>query len=362
MGSLGNFKKLTGIAAVALVAGALLLVSCGGNAPATTTPAKTTAAATTAAPGKVYNARLATHWPTSHIGYQALDQFTKDVDKASNGQIKITIYPSGQLFGNTEIMPALMTGSIELGATTIDTPGVPPNMTLGKLYFFWDSFKQERDFVLRSDTGKKLQEEFTQKTGTKMLGMLNAGYGIIAAKSKINAIKDLSGQKARGVGGVEGPIYEGFGLVGVALNANDVYSALQTNMITVTGATWTSMFANNWDQFLVATVGHHAYLSEHFFAANQTWFNSLPKNLQDILMQQGQATQARLEGKVDEETVGLVKKWTDAGKQIYELTPAEKTWLDQLLSEKAWPANFKEMDKSVVQAALDFTGKKVALK
>ena len=59
--------------------------------------------------------RLSVHWSPKHHSAKHSQIFADEVNKRSNGRLKIEVYPSKQLFGVREVMGAVASGAVELG-------------------------------------------------------------------------------------------------------------------------------------------------------------------------------------------------------------------------------------------------------
>ena len=61
-----------------------------------------------AAENKIYKARLSYHWGPKHYSAIMSNKFAKEVDKATNGRLKIEVFPQGQLFNIRQNMVKFM--------------------------------------------------------------------------------------------------------------------------------------------------------------------------------------------------------------------------------------------------------------
>ena len=101
-------KKVLNCAAAALVA-AMLLGSCGGakeKAKETAAPAKE------AASGLVIKVGLTT--AETHSSYLSVMKFKEEVEKSTNGKLKVEVYPNAQLGNDRESIEGVQMGSITM--------------------------------------------------------------------------------------------------------------------------------------------------------------------------------------------------------------------------------------------------------
>ena len=64
--------------------------------------------------------RLSNQLPPSHHISKSLELFASKVDEYSQGKIEIKVFPSAQLFKDTEIVEAIQEGNIELGLVPVN--------------------------------------------------------------------------------------------------------------------------------------------------------------------------------------------------------------------------------------------------
>jgi TRAP-type transport system periplasmic protein len=103
-------KEVFTISLVIILMGALIVAGCGGQpAPAPSTPS----APSTPAPdtGQTFEFSLAHMWPGGHPHEVDFAQkWGADLEKASNGRIKIVSYPGGTLLSGPETYEGVVQG------------------------------------------------------------------------------------------------------------------------------------------------------------------------------------------------------------------------------------------------------------
>ena len=88
-------KTLAIILSAVMVLGMAFTVQADGDAPAD---------------GKVYNLSFPIHDPVTSAKTQLYQEMADEVEKATNGGVKITIYPSGTLVAGTDVAEGLLAG------------------------------------------------------------------------------------------------------------------------------------------------------------------------------------------------------------------------------------------------------------
>ncbi|MBI1176212.1 DctP family TRAP transporter solute-binding subunit [bacterium] len=141
--------------------------------------------------------RLAHTLDTKHPVHAALEHMAAELEKASNGKMRIDIYPGGQLGSERETIELLQLGAIDMVKTsTSPLEGFVPGMAVfGIPYVFRD---QDHFWnVLNGKVGKQLLELGVNK---KLRGLCyyDAGSRSFYTKDRpINSPADLKGLKIR---------------------------------------------------------------------------------------------------------------------------------------------------------------------
>ena len=179
-------------------------------------------------------ARLSVHWSAKHHCAKHAQIFADRVNERAKGKLKIEVYPSKQLFGIREVMGAVTSGAVELGGIVgvVSFPPINKNFNIASYPGLFQSYDEQRNFFQDSPEGKKIWNEITTKTNSKLI-MYNPVGPVMTFSSKreltgIDAMKDL---KARRLLKSEEPMWDAFGSKRVSLPTGEVYTALQLSLI-----------------------------------------------------------------------------------------------------------------------------------
>lgn len=285
-------KKTTFVLMAAMLVCALFAGCAVTSAPAATTaPAGTSAApAATTAPAnaKTYNFTLANHLSPTTVQNISFEEFIKDVDNKTNGQIKITLSPSATLGGQREIIEGVNLGTIEmgLGESAIYANYVPEFgvVTLPFMYGSADAFHR----VFDGDIGKKLAGKLEETTNLKIISWLDGGVRDVYSKKKLENLADLKGLKIRTP---ESPVFistfQAFGANPTPIPANEMYSSIQTDVVSAMEGTGEVAYT-----FKIHEVADYCLETGHIYTdisltINKQLFASLPADLQATLLECG---------------------------------------------------------------------------
>jgi C4-dicarboxylate-binding protein DctP len=216
----------------------------------------------------------------------ALELYKAMIEVRTGGQIKVEIYPSGQLGNEPEAFKGVMLGTIEATSGCIDgympqflkeanvlsIPYLYPSEAVWCEVFYGEFGKEFADLVLRT-------------TGMRVLGFTTAGYAGIGNNVRpLRKPEDLKGLKIRSM---PSPALMKFlsaaGGNPVPLAWAEVYGALQHKV--VDGVMTSVMIWEDAGLDEVLKYGTATYQTLAFdgLMVNEKWFKGLPSDFQAIL-------------------------------------------------------------------------------
>lgn len=124
--------------------------------------------------------------------------FKEHVEKATNGSLKVEIYPAGQLGTAQQMMEGLRLGTVELAVVHDGgIPGVYKTFNIFGLPFLFDDHAHAYR-VLDGAFGKELAEDMRKKTGIRLAAYADNGIRHFTnSKRPIKSPEDMKGLKMR---------------------------------------------------------------------------------------------------------------------------------------------------------------------
>ena len=304
-----------------------------------------------------FTARLSGHWSPKHQSAIHSQLFADEVTKRSNGRLKIDFYPSKQLFGIREVLGAVTSGAVELGGVVgvVSFPSINKNFNLASFPGLFDSYEEQRGFFQDSEMGKNIWADITKKSNSKLI-MYNPVGPVMTFSSKreLTGVEAMKGLKARRLLKSEEPMWDVFEANRVSLPTGEVYTALQTGMIDTINSPPGSIEAYSWWEYLQYAQKPYQYFADAYIMANKTWFNSLPADLQKLVMEVGQEIGNKSTNTILDAGEATLKKFEERGGVITILSGNEKKKFDQLMKEKVMPAMADMIDGSALKAAQNY--------
>ncbi|MDP6430174.1 MAG: TRAP transporter substrate-binding protein [Rhodospirillales bacterium] len=272
-----------------------------------------------------YNMKIATATPKGNQNVW-MARFKERVEKRAGGDIAIKLFPSSQLGTIPRTLEGLQLGTVEawVGPTgfvkgiepryqVLDAPGLFQNLAHAQNTISDPSF---RDFYLN----------LGEKKGIKGISIYPSGLISVVTRTKpIRKVADYKGLKIRVLASdMEVEAMKRLGAAPTPMPLLEVLPSLQRGAIDAVKSAlvifvpfkyWTiSKYLTESDEGIIPTATFVSTL----------WFNKLPGNLQNIILEEGK--------KLDEEmykfSLGerkfLQKLWVKNGGELIQLPPAEK--------------------------------------
>lgn len=261
-------------------------------------------------------------FPPTHGQAKAGMAWAKEIEKRTNGRVKINIFPGGTLTKAKEVYDGVVKGISDIGMSCFAyTRGKFPVM-------------EAVDMPLGYPNGKVATytaNEFAQTMNpdelkdVKLLYIHAHGPGLLHSKKPVRKIEDLKGMKIRSTG-LSSKIVNSLGGIPVAMPQPATYEALQKGVVQGTFAPIETL--KGWKQGEVIQYttdsSQIGYTTSMFVVMNKKKFESLPKDIQKIFEQVSQEyikVHAETWDKVDAEG----RKYTLSRKnKIIELSDKEK--------------------------------------
>ncbi len=167
-----------------------------------------------------------------HLGQNMLD-FKKEVEAKSNGDLKIEIYPSAQLYKDKEVPQAVASGAIEMGIASLTRfAGTAPAVDIFYVPFMFDS---PAKVVKATSPGSAIRaglDAAVLKTGTRILWWQAFGSAILLSKNPgIKLPADMKGKKVRVFGKTLGDMVKALGGAPTLMSGSKQFLAYQRGTV-----------------------------------------------------------------------------------------------------------------------------------
>ena len=272
-------------------------------------------------------------WPHN----DGLVHFAAKVFERTNGNVKITVYPGMQLGDPVKLFESCQRGTIDL-AICVPYPFIDPRFNIVNLPYLVEDFNQaDRVFYGEGWFNSFIRKIYEDKKIKFLGGIENEFRGISNSKRPIKAPDDLKGMKLRD-GGV--PTLNAFLSVcgGKSINVPfaELYTALQQGIVDGQDNGPVNTFMMKFQE----AQRYYTWLKHSFnmviIGMNLDLFNSLPADIQKILLEEGKEAERIVANEVRGVQLKCLNSMQLAGMQIYEPTPKETLQFKEI-GRSIWP-------------------------
>ena len=310
-----------------------------------------------AAQAQEHVARLSVHWGPTHHSAIHSEMFANEVNKRAEGRLRIDYFPSGQLFGVREQLGAVTSGAVEMGGivAVVAFPPINQNFNVVSITGMFESYDEQRAFFQEDEVGKEVWNDITTKSDTVLLMYNPVGPVMTFSTQELNGVESMSGLKARALIGAERPMWEALGSNTVSMPTGEVYSGLQTGMIDTINSPPGSIRAFSWWEFLTHGQKPYQYYADAYIMVNRTWFEGLPEDLQQLLIEVGQEVGQISTDKILETGEETLAEFQERGGVVNTLEGEALSEFETLMSSEVIPVIAESVDTEVIEAARAFS-------
>lgn len=256
---------------------------------------------------------------------KSVNVIKKRVEKESGGRIKVKVFWSGALGGEKSLVRKAARGQLQaIGVSTGALGTLVPELGVVELPYLFDSL-EEADHVLDDPAVFGAASKVMADNGFVLHLWAENGFRDFATKDKaIRTPADLKGLKMRSQEQYTHEAwYRALGASPVQIAVPEVMQSLQTGVVDGYDNTLLYAFAVSWYQPVGhVTLTHHIY-QPAVIAYSKKWFDSLPADLQAVLLADREADTRSGRAGVRALTPLLEQNYATAGKTVHRLSNAE---------------------------------------
>jgi len=251
--------------------------------------------------------------------------FKQYVESATNGAVKIEIFPNSVLGGAKQMVEMVKSGTLDLCAGTGVLPGIFPKFELINIPYAFQSTEIAWWVFDNSKFWKDLMGEMERETGIVCLGM--GQNGVRNFTNNIRTIHEPADMKGLKFRVMESPIFvkmvDGLGANAIPIAWEELYTSLQTGVVDgqenpISVITEGKLYEVQ--KYLI--IDEHAW-SEDFLVMNSKKFHNFPEDIQQIIKIAGRI--GAVQSRAAEELRTRITEYPVVAKnmEIYKPTAAE---------------------------------------
>ncbi len=274
---------------------------------------------------KVIELKMAHIMPTKHVQHvHVMVPFAEDVNKATEGRVKITIYPGGVLAKAPDQFDAAAAGITDFAyGVQAYTPGKFPLTSVLELPFLFTSGAHgTKVFWELWENIPELRKEYP---GVKVCWLWTGDTGqLFTTKKQVRTMSDFKGLKIRTHSMVLKSALELLGAVPVTMPIPELYENLQKGVIDGCITPWSAVYDFSLYEVVRFATMSNFYIPAFFMVMNPSAFGRLSPNDQKILERMMGKPMGEKAAKVYDDAAQLgIDSLKKAGATIYPLPPEE---------------------------------------
>ena len=274
--------------------------------------------------------------PTTTHQTKFFIEFIEDVQKRTQGQLKIKFLGGPEVISSVEQVNALQSGVVQIAM-------IPPSYYAKRTPAISAKYLVGSIAEQRKNGFYDILAELTEKSDMRFLGEINPSEGMyLFTNFMVNDPRtDFKGKKIRTVETYDRFI-EALGAVGVVVPRMDIYSAMERRVIN-------GFYANAVQILQLGLVEVTKYLVHPLMWPGGVWVNlnldtwkKLPKDLQKVLLDtmiEKEQKWERLFDRMDREAIGKLK---EKGVKEIKFSPEDEKWFVNLALTTEWEDILKD--------------------
>ena len=278
------------------------------------------------------------------------EKFAEEVEKMSDGSMKITVYPNSVLGGDRELLESCKDGDIPFVVqNTAPQVSFLKDTAVFDIPAVFETIEEVREHV---DDPKFLEliGQAYREGGYELLGYADQGFRVMTTNKKVESVSDFKGQKIRTMENSYHIAYwKALGASPTPMTFSEVYIGLQQGTIDAQENPYEVIVSNKLyeQQKYVVETNHLPHLIS--LIVSEDFFNSLTKEQQQIIREAAETAKQYAREQSDERIASRRETIENSGTEI--LTPDETTYEEiRELCKPIYEAIEQNVSEEIVKA------------
>jgi TRAP-type C4-dicarboxylate transport system substrate-binding protein len=267
------------------------------------------------------------------IQHQWANWYKEALESRSGGRIAVNLFPRGQLGPIASQIEGLQLGTVEAFTTPADFfAGMDPRFgTFSIPLLFKDTLHAEK-VLLDPDMNKEILALGADK-GIQVVSIYTYAPAHYFGKQPLRRLDDFKGKKLRvNATAAERAKMRQFGASAVPMDLAEVIPGIQQGVIDGTMSA-TAVYVNlKFNDIAKVLTEVNDTMIVSLGVVSRPWLAKLPADLRQIVIEEGNKLQARINPHSRVLDEGMVKRWREAGGEMVKLPEADQARVRQLLA------------------------------
>jgi tripartite ATP-independent transporter DctP family solute receptor len=287
-----------------------------------------------------------------------LKVFKEDLEKKTNGKIKVEIYHSGVLGGDREQLESLQRNAIQgTGVSTAPLVSFQPKMAVWDLPFLFPTMKTPAETlevmnkILDSKPALDLLRSL-EDVGMVGLGYFAYGHRNLTSNRPVKKLEDLNGFKIRTMNAkYHLALWKALGANATPISFTELYSALEQGTIDGEENPYITIHLQKFYEVQKYVTNTNHILGPIAWMFSKKWYDSLPADLKPIVNESSMLSIKWFRDYVKRETLNTIKALKDKGMTFIDLEPEEmQRWIEA--SKPARKEVIKQVGPEIAESIL----------
>ncbi len=262
---------------------------------------------------------MPTPYPDKTFHTQNIAEFAKDVEKRTDGKLKINIHSAGSLFKHAEIKNAVRGRQVPIGEFILSRlSNENPVFGADSQPFLATNYEQAEKLW---QVQKPLVSKMLDKEGLMPLFSVPWPPQNLYTKKPVNSVEDLKGLKFRAYNATQEKLAKALGAAPTSVEVPDIPQAFATGRVeAMLTSPSTGANSKSWD-FIKYYNNVQAWLPKNIVVVNKRVFRKLDKKTQDALLAAAKDAEKRGWEMSQAETAAKTKILRENGVEMMEPSP-----------------------------------------
>lgn len=336
-----NRKKIVSAMLIVTLTCGLGLTACGG--------VQGSSSGTETAEVQRYAWPLGSSSPEDTVTQIYAEKFAEEVERLSDGSMKISVYPNSVLGGDRELLESCKDGDIPFVVQN-----TAPQVTFMKdtavfdMPALFETIDEVREHVDNAEFMELMQQVY-HDGGYELLGYADQGFRVMTTNKKVESLADFKGQKIRTMENSYHMAYwKALGASPTPMTFSEVYIGLQQGTIDAQENPYEVIVSNKLyeQQDYVVETNHLPHLIS--LIVSEEFFDSLTDEQQQIIKEAADTAKEYAREQSDARIASRMDTIRESGTEI--ITPSEELYNE--IRELCKPI-YASIENSVSQEIID---------
>ena len=336
-----NRKKIVSAMLIVTLTCGLGLTACGG--------VQGSSSGTETAEVQRYAWPLGSSSPEDTVTQIYAEKFAEEVERLSDGSMKISVYPNSVLGGDRELLESCKDGDIPFVVQN-----TAPQVTFMKdtavfdMPALFETIDEVREHVDNAEFMELMQQVY-RDGGYELLGYADQGFRVMTTNKKVENLSDFKGQKIRTMENSYHMAYwKALGASPTPMTFSEVYIGLQQGTIDAQENPYEVIVSNKLyeQQDYVVETNHLPHLIS--LIVSDEFFEGLTGEQQEIIREAAETAKEYAREQSDERIASRIQTIEESGTQIISLNDE----MHEQIRELCKPV-YESIEKNVSEDLVD---------